>query len=126
MSASSSISLIDLEVSEPSAQGNEITTMDESEEKQKTCMDSMREFGVSCKVYFEEIADNMIEYFNEISEDYRLIAEQLEREWTVQYREHLKSAQERRESRDLVESSASADGDKSRASKVSKIHVNSS
>ena len=106
-SIGSSVSLIDLENSEPSTQAN-IT--DESEEKQKTCMDSIREFGASCKVYFEEVANKMIDYFNEISEDYRAIAEQLEKEWTVKYREHLKSAQERRESRDLIESSASAEG----------------
>ena len=82
-------------------------------------MDSMREFGVSCKVYFQEMANEMIDYFNEISEDYRAIAEQLEREWTVKFKEHLKSVQERRGSRGLGESSASAEGDHS--GKITKV-----
>ena len=108
-SIGSSVSLIDLEISEPSTQEN-INVTDESEEKEKTCLDSLREFGVSCKEYFQKLANEMIEYFDQISEDYRAIAEQLEKEWTVKFREHLKSAQERHESRELAESTASAEG----------------
>ena len=110
-STSSSISLIDIEGSDRS-KGNE-STAEESGDKPNACLDSIREFGKSCAVYFEEVANNMIDYFNEISEDYRAIAEQLEREWTLKYREHLKNVQERRESKDPAESNGSAEGDKS-------------
>jgi len=103
---------VDVEISDPSTLDSTNVT-DEGEEKEKTCMDSMREFGISCKLYFQEMANKMIDYFDEISEDYRAIAEQLEREWTVKFREHLKSVQERRGSRGLGESSASAEGDNS-------------
>ena len=108
-SAGSSISLVDVEISEPSTLEN-VNITDEGVEKEKTCLDSLREFGASCRVYFDEIACSMIAYFNEISEDYRIISKRLEEEWTDKCRENLKSAQERHESMDLAESSTSADG----------------
>ena len=108
-SIGSSVSLIDLDVDEPQKQGEAVNVMDESEEKQKTCMDSIREFGVSCKEYFEEIANNMIDYFNEISADYRAIAEQLEREWTIKYKENIRIVHGRRDSKELGEGSSTTD-----------------
>ena len=107
MSLTSSVSLIDLDVDYEETQETTNVTAEETEEKQRTCMDSLREFGVTCKKYFEDIANSMIDYFNEISADYRAIAEQLEREWTVKFKEHIKIAQQRRESRDPREGTSS-------------------
>ena len=60
-------------------------------------MDSMREFSENCRVVFDEQAHGLIECFNEISADYRAIAEQLERERRIKYREHAQIVQQKQQ-----------------------------